>query len=75
MIATNKLDCIWIINLKLFKCNVFTFRAYIKMMISIENEPLSTKSPRNKYLVTIITFLIDFVVSGFPPTSKILIKS
>ncbi len=35
------------------------------MSVSIENAPLSTKSPRNKY----------FVFSGGPPTSKIYNKS
>ncbi len=43
----------------------FTFIAYSKIRTSIEKEPLSTKSPKNKYLV----------VSKLPPTSKIFNKS
>ena len=44
---------------------VFTLIEYNKIKTSIEKEPRSTKSPKNKYLV----------LSGFPPTSKIFNKS
>jgi len=56
MIPSDDIDCVRVVDLN-FSSIIITFNEYSRIRTSIENDPQSIISPKNKYLV----------FEGFPP--------